>query len=83
MIFIYWLVLLDSVVGSYLFGICFDVFVDGMIYVGLVLFCMSSIKFGIVLLILYVGIFLEINVWLYFIDNVGWYGVFFWLLEIV
>ncbi len=63
--FIHWPVLPESVAGSYPPGTRPDVFADGMTYVGLVPFRMSSTKLGTALPIPYVGTFPETNVRLY------------------
>ncbi len=55
--FIHWPVLPESVAGSYPPGTRPDVFADGMTYVGLVPFRMSSTKLGTALPIPYVGTF--------------------------
>lgn len=79
--FIHWPVLPESVAGSYPPGTRPDVFADGMTYVGLVPFRMSSTKLGTALPIPYVGTFPEANVRLYSIDNAGRHGVLFRSLE--
>lgn len=79
--FIHWPVLPESVAGSYPPGTRPDVFADGMTYVGLVPFRMSSTKLGTALPIPYVGTFPETNVRLYSIDNAGRHGVLFRSLE--
>jgi uncharacterized protein len=58
-----------------------DVFADGMTYVGLVPFIMSSTRFGTVLPLPYFGAFPETNVRLYSVDDAGRHGVVFRSLE--
>ena len=58
-----------------------DVFADGMTYVALVPFVMSSTKVGTALPLPYFGSFLETNVRLYSVDDAGRHGVLFRSLE--
>ncbi len=79
--FIHWPVRPESVEGMYPPGTRPDVFADGMTYVGLVPFVMSSTKVGSALPLPYLGSFLETNVRLYSIDDSGRHGVLFRSLE--
>ena len=58
-----------------------DVFADGMTYVGLVPFMMSSTTVGSALPLPYFGSFPETNIRLYSIDDAGRHGVLFRSLE--
>src|SRR5262249_37682036 len=69
--FIHWPVRPDSVAPLYPPGTRPDVFVDGMTYVGLIPFVMSSTKIGTALRLPYFGSFAETNVRLYSIDDAG------------
>jgi uncharacterized protein len=79
--FIHWPVRPDSVEGMYPAGTRPDIFVDGMTYVGLIPFVMSSTKVGSTLALPYFGSFQETNVRLYSIDGDGRHGVLFRSLE--
>jgi uncharacterized protein YqjF (DUF2071 family) len=79
--FIHWPVHPESVEPMYPLGTYPDVFADGMTYVGLVPFAMSSTKVGSALHIPYFGSFLETNVRLYSVDAAGHHGVLFRSLE--
>ena len=79
--FIHWPVHPESVEPMYPLGTYPDVFADGMTYVGLIPFAMSSTKVGSALHIPYFGSFLETNVRLYSVDAAGHQGVLFRSLE--
>jgi uncharacterized protein YqjF (DUF2071 family) len=69
--FVHWPVRPESVAHLYPPGTRPDVFADGMTYVALVPFVMSSTKLGTALPLPYFGRFLETNVRLYSIDDAG------------
>ena len=79
--FVHWPVLPESVAHLYPPGTRPDVFTDGLTYVALVPFVMSSTKLGTALPLPYFGSFLETNVRLYSIDDTGRHGVLFRSLE--
>ena len=79
--FVHWPVRPASVEGLYPPGIRPDVFADGMTYVSLIPFVLSSTKVGTTLPMPYFGRFAETNVRLYSIDADGRHGVFFRSLE--
>ncbi|OMC29811.1 YqjF family protein [Mycobacterium colombiense] len=79
--FIHWPVRPDSVEQMYPPGTRPDIFADGLTYVGLIPFAMSSTKVGSALPLPYFGSFLETNVRLYSIDEAGRRGVLFRSLE--
>jgi uncharacterized protein len=79
--FVHWPVQPDSVEHMYPAGTRPDVFADGMTYVGLVPFVMSSTKVGAIMPLPYFGSFLETNIRLYSIDDAGRHGVLFRSLE--
>jgi uncharacterized protein YqjF (DUF2071 family) len=79
--FVHWPVQPDSVADMYPPGTRPDVFVDGMTYVALVPFAMTSTKVVTALPLPYFGRFLETNVRLYSIDDAGRHGVLFRSLE--
>jgi len=79
--FVHWPVRPDSVEHLYPPGTRPDVFADGMTYVALVPFVMSSTKLGTALPLPYFGSFQETNVRLYSIDDAGRHGVLFRSLE--
>lgn len=79
--FIHWPVLSESVAHMYPPGTRPDVFADEMTYVGLVPFAMNRTKLGTALPLGYLGRFLETNIRLYSIDDVGRHGVLFRSLE--
>jgi uncharacterized protein YqjF (DUF2071 family) len=79
--FLHWPVRPESVAHLYPPGTRPDVFADGMTYVALVPFVMTSTKVGSVLPLPYFGGFLETNVRLYSIDDAGRHGVVFRSLE--
>lgn len=75
--FVHWPVRPESVEGLYPPGIRPDVFTDGMTYVGLIPFALSSIKVGTTLPLPYFGCFPETNVRLYTVDVAGRHGILF------
>ncbi|CAM4344178.1 hypothetical protein MB901379_02633 [Mycobacterium basiliense] len=79
--FLHWPVLPASVADMYPPGTRPDVFADGLTYVGLVPFSMTSTKVGTALPLPYFGRFLETNVRLYSVDDAGRHGVMFRSLE--
>jgi uncharacterized protein len=79
--FLHWPVLPASVENLYPPGTRPDVFADGMTYVGLVPFMLSSTKVGTTLRLPYFGGFAETNVRLYSVDDAGRHGVVFRSLE--
>jgi uncharacterized protein YqjF (DUF2071 family) len=79
--FVHWPVRPDSVAHMYPAGTRPDIFADGMTYVGLVPFVVSSTKVGTALPLPYFGCFLETNVRLYSLDDAGRHGVLFRSLE--
>src|ERR1700722_3551801 len=79
--FLHWPVHPESVAHMYPPGTRPDVFADGMTYVALVPFVMTSTKVGSVLRLPYFGSFLETNVRLYSVDDAGRHGVLFRSLE--
>lgn len=79
--FLHWPVRPESVAHLYPPGTRPDVFADGMTYVGLVPFVMTSTKVGAALPLPYFGSFLETNVRLYSVDDAGRHGVLFRSLE--
>ncbi len=79
--FVHWPVLPDSVAHMFPPGTRPDVFADGLTYVALVPFRMSSTKLGTALPLPYFGRFLETNIRLYSIDDAGRHGVVFRSLE--
>jgi uncharacterized protein YqjF (DUF2071 family) len=79
--FLHWPVHPESVAHMYPPGTRPDVFADGMTYVALVPFVMTSTKVGSVLPLPYFGSFLETNVRLYSVDDAGRHGVLFRSLE--
>jgi uncharacterized protein len=79
--FLHWPVRPDSVAHLFPPGTRPDVFADGLTYVALVPFVMSGTKLGTALPFPYFGSFLETNVRLYSIDDVGRHGVLFRSLE--
>ena len=79
--FIHWPVRPESVEGLYPPGTRPDVFADGMTYVALIPFVLSSTKVGIAFPLPYFGSFAETNVRLYSIDDAGRHGVVFRSLE--
>jgi uncharacterized protein len=79
--FVHWPVRPESVAHLYPPGTRPDVFADGMTYVALVPFVMSSTKVGTALPLPYFGSFLETNIRLYSIDDAGRHGVLFRSLE--
>ena len=79
--FVHWPVRPDSVEHLYPPGTRPDVFANGMTYVGLVPFVMSSTKLGTALPLPYFGSFEETNVRLYSVDDAGRHGVLFRSLE--
>lgn len=79
--FLHWPVLPVSVEGLFPAGTRPDVFADGMTYVGLVPFMLSSTKVGTTLALPYFGGFAETNVRLYSVDDAGRHGVVFRSLE--
>ncbi|CAM3107356.1 YqjF family protein [Mycobacterium intermedium] len=78
--FIHWPVAPDSIAHLYPPGTRPDVFADGLTYVGLVPFTMTT-KLGAALPLPYLGSFHETNVRLYSIDDAGRHGVLFRSLE--
>ncbi|WP_094359600.1 YqjF family protein [Mycobacterium marinum] len=79
--FVHWPVLPDSVAHMYPPGTRPDIFADGLTYLGLVPFAMTSTKIGTALPLPYFGRFLETNIRLYSIDDSGRHGVLFCSLE--
>lgn len=79
--FLHWPVEPASIAHMYPPGTRPDVFADGMTYVGLVPFTMTSTKLGAVLPLPYFGTFHETNVRLYSVDDAGRHGVLFRSLE--
>jgi hypothetical protein len=79
--FIHWPVRPSSVEGLYPPGTRPDVFADGMTYVSLIPFLLSSTRVSTTLPVPYFGRFAETNVRLYSIDAAGRHGVFFRSLE--
>jgi uncharacterized protein YqjF (DUF2071 family) len=79
--FIHWPVRPESVAGLYPPGTRPDVFADGMTYVGLIPFVLSSTRVGTTVPLPYFGGFAETNVRLYSIDDAGRHGVLFRSLE--
>ncbi|MBY0391220.1 MAG: DUF2071 domain-containing protein [Mycobacterium pseudokansasii] len=83
--FVHWPVLAHSVAQLYPPGTRPDVFADGMTegltYVGLVPFFLTSTKLGTALPLPYFGSFQETNIRLYSVDNAGRHGVLFRSLE--
>lgn len=79
--FIHWPVTPDSIAHLYPSGTRPDVFADGLTYVGLVPFTMTSTKLGAALPLPYFGTFHETNVRLYSVDDAGRHGVLFRSLE--
>ncbi|BAX92861.1 YqjF family protein [Mycobacterium shigaense] len=79
--FLHWPVRPASVADLYPPGTRPDVFADGMTYVALVPFVMTSTKVGAALPLPYFGSFLETNVRLYSVDDAGRHGVLFRSLE--
>jgi uncharacterized protein len=79
--FVHWPVLPDGVAHMFPPGTRPDVFADGLTYVALVPFLMSSTKLGTALPLPYFGRFLETNIRLYSIDDAGRHGVVFRSLE--
>jgi uncharacterized protein len=79
--FIHWPVRPASVEALYPPGTRPDVFADGMTYVSLIPFVLSSTKVGTRLPLPYFGRFAETNVRLYSTDDAGRHGVFFRSLE--
>ena len=75
--FLHWPVRPESVAHMYPPGTRPDVFADGMTYVALVPFVMTSTKVGSALPLPYFGSFLETNVRLYSVDDTGRHGVLF------
>src|SRR3984885_2284127 len=79
--FLHWPVRPESVAHMFPPGTRPDVFADGMTYVALVPFVMTSTKLGSALPLPYFGSFLETNVRLYSVDDAGRHGVLFRSLE--
>lgn len=79
--FIHWPVRPESIAHLYPPGTRPDVFADGMTYVALVPFTMTSTKILAGLPLPYFGTFHETNVRLYSIDDAGRHGVLFRSLE--
>jgi uncharacterized protein len=79
--FVHWPVGPDSVAHMFPPGTRPDVFANGLTYVALVPFIMSSTKLGAAVPLPYFGSFLETNVRLYSIDDAGRHGVLFRSLE--
>jgi uncharacterized protein len=79
--FVHWPVRPESVAHLYPPGTRPDVFADGMTYVGLVPFVMTSTKLVAALSLPYFGSFLETNIRLYSVDEAGRHGVLFRSLE--
>ncbi|OBI13522.1 hypothetical protein A5712_04965 [Mycobacterium sp. E2327] len=79
--FLHWPVRPESVERFYPPGTRPDVFADGMTYVGLIPFMLTSTKVGTAFPVPYFGGFAETNVRLYSIDDAGRHGVLFRSLE--
>jgi uncharacterized protein YqjF (DUF2071 family) len=79
--FVHWPVQPDTVAHLFPPGTRPDVFADGMTYVALVPFAMSSTKVGSAVPLPYFGSFLETNIRLYSVDDAGRHGVLFRSLE--
>ena len=79
--FLHWPVRPENVADLYPPGTRPDVFADGMTYVALVPFVMTSTKVGSAIPLPYFGSFLETNVRLYSVDDAGRHGVLFRSLE--
>ena len=79
--FLHWPVRPEGVADMYPPGTRADVFADGMTYVALVPFVMSSTKVGSAVPLPYFGSFLETNVRRYSVDDAGRHGVVFRSLE--
>lgn len=75
--FLHWPVRPESVADLYPPGTRPDVFANGMTYVALVPFVMTSTKVGTAVPLPYFGSFLETNVRLYSVDDAGRHGVSF------
>ncbi|MGE2815251.1 YqjF family protein [Mycobacterium heidelbergense] len=75
--FIHWPVRPESVEGLCPPGTRPDVFADGLTYVALVPFMLSSTRVGTALPLPYVGSFAETNVRLYTVDEAGRHGILF------
>lgn len=79
--FLHWPVTPASIAHLYPPGTRPDVFADGLTYVGLVPFTMTSTKLVAALPLPYFGTFHETNVRLYSVDDAGRHGVLFRSLE--
>ncbi|MBW0015068.1 DUF2071 domain-containing protein [Mycobacterium sp.] len=79
--FVHWPVRPASVAGLFPRGVRPDVFADGLTYVGLIPFALTSTKVGVTLPLPYFGSFPETNVRLYSTDDAGRHGVLFRSLE--
>lgn len=79
--FVHWPVLPNSIAQLYPSGTRPDVFADGMTYVALVPFFLTSTKLGTALPLPYFGSFQETNIRLYSVDDAGRHGVLFRSLE--
>jgi uncharacterized protein YqjF (DUF2071 family) len=79
--FVHWPVRPESVEQLFPPGTRPDVFADGLTYVALVPFLMSSTKLGAALPLPYFGSFEETSVRLYSVDDAGRHGVLFLSLE--
>ncbi|KAA1249957.1 hypothetical protein F0Q45_12165 [Mycobacterium simiae] len=79
--FVHWPVLPATVAQLYPPGTRPDVFADGMTYIALVPFFMTSTKLATALPLPYFGSFQETNIRLYSIDDDGRHGVLFRSLE--
>jgi len=79
--FVHWPVVPETIEHLYPPGTRPDVFADGMTYVALVPFVISSTKLGTAVPLPYFGSFLETNIRLYSIDDAGRHGVLFRSLE--
>ncbi|OBI98831.1 hypothetical protein A5660_04380 [Mycobacterium alsense] len=75
--FIHWPVRPDGVEGLCPPGTRPDVFADGMTYVGLIPFTLTSTRVGTALPLPYFGSFAETNVRLYTVDDAGRHGIVF------
>ncbi|OBG33247.1 hypothetical protein A5672_24115 [Mycobacterium alsense] len=75
--FIHWPVRPDGVEGLCPPGTRPDVFADGMNYVGLIPFTLTSTRVGTALPLPYFGSFAETNVRLYTVDDAGRHGIVF------
>lgn len=75
--FIHWPVRPDGVEGLCPPGTRPDVFADGMTYVGLIPFTLTSTRVGTALPLPYFGSFAETNVRLYTVDGAGRHGIVF------